>query len=162
MRGWGRQKDRVSCCLILSSLGSGWTFLRWPYPCLQLTPLKSLFPLTFILKTQVEYAMFPPLSMESPKQEYSQSIHSVLISTAETLKPCGPKRPNFIDEETHKAIKATDVFESLILCLPGFVIPMFQSFQLKDPLPIKAYEIPLKSGSYFFLQVNTSPSLTTC
>lgn len=136
----GQAEDRVSCCLILSSLGSGWTFLRWPYPCLQLTPLKSLFLNIYSQKPKLSMPCFL-LYQRRVQNKNILSIHSVLISTAETLKPCGPRDPNFIDEETHKAIKATDVFESLILCLPGFVIPMFQSFQLKAPLPIKANEI---------------------
>lgn len=101
--------------------------------------LSRVFSLTFILKQ-------PKLSMPSlssfidgrVQNENILSFHSVLISTAETLKPCGPKDPDFIDEETHKAMKVTDVFESLILCLPGYVIPMFQTFQVKAPLPIKA------------------------
>lgn len=121
--------------LLLPDSEQSWQWLDLSQVALSMSSAHTsrvFFSLTFILKNLLSMPCFL-LYQRRVQNKNILSIHSVLISTAETLNPVVPDP--FIDEETHKAIKATDVFESLILCLPGFVIPIASELPVKGPTP---------------------------
>lgn len=73
-------------------------------------PLNSPFLNVYCKKILVNYATCFLLYWERIQKENVLSIHFILTSTAETLTCCSPRAPNFIDEETQKALRVTDAF----------------------------------------------------